>query len=40
MLTLTIKKVCARDEKPKKLVRGLILYDVLGLVISDLVIKN
>ena len=40
MLTLTIKKVCARDEKPKKLVRGLILYDVLGLVVSDLVIKN
>ena len=39
MLTLTIKKVCARDEKLKKLVRGLILYDVLGLVVSDLIIK-
>ena len=38
MLTLTIKKVCARDEKPKKLVRDLILFDVLGLVVSDLVI--
>ncbi len=37
---LTIKKVCARDEKLKKLVRGLILFDVLGLVINDLVIKN
>lgn len=40
MLTLTIKKVCARDEKPKKLVGGLILFDVLELVISDLVVKN
>ena len=40
MLTLTIKKVCARDEKPKKLVRGLILFDVLGLVVSDLVVNN
>ena len=40
MLTLTIKKVCARDGKLKKLVRDLILFDVLGLVISDLVVKN